>query len=201
MLKVGLTGGIGAGKTACGLIFEALGIPIYNSDFRAKILMTENAGVVEAITTLFGPESYLKDGSLNRPHLASIIFKDKDLLNKMNSIVHPAVRDDFSNWCLNQTDVPYIMQESALLFETGSYHFFDKVIVVYADNEIRIKRVIDRDGVTKINVLDRINKQLPQKGKIEKADYTINNSGKRSIVKQVVNIHLAILNSTHVNRA
>lgn len=189
MLKVGLTGGIGVGKTYCANIFGVFDIPIYNSDIQAKQLMMTSESLKTGIMESFGLESYNEDGTLNRGYLASIIFKDKEALGKMNSLVHPAVREDFINWCGTQQAQSYIIQEAALIFETGNYKSFDKLIVVDAPLDLRIERVMSRDNATKESILDRIGKQKPQEEKVALADYVINNDGTSSILKQVFDIH------------
>lgn len=193
MIKVGLTGGIGVGKTVCADIFSLLGVPIYNSDIEAKLIMINDEAVRDAIKEIFGAKSYHEDGSLNRGHLASLIFHDKLLMAKMNGIVHPAVREHFRKWCDINQDHKYIIQESALIFETGSYKTFDKVILVHAEEEIRIHRVMKRDNTTEEEVMARIRKQLPQEEKLEFADYVIINNNKRPLIKQIMNIHIDLM--------
>ena len=169
---VGITGGIGAGKSICTYIFEELGIPAYSSDQRAKSLMITDQAIIDGITQLFGEESYLEDGTLNRSHLSNLIFKDSALLKSMNEIVHPAVRKDFMDWAMdNLQRAPYVIQESALLFETGSYKIFSKTILVDAPVELRISRVMARDLSTREQVMDRMSKQLPSAEKRKLADY------------------------------
>ena len=194
MIKVGLTGGIGVGKTVCADIFSLLGVPVYNSDIEAKLIMITDEVVKDAIKEIFGLKSYNEDGTLNRGHLASLIFSDKLLLAKMNGIVHPAVREHFRKWCKDNQDHKYIIQESALIFETGSYKSFDKVILVHAAEEVRIKRVMKRDSTSEEEVLARIKKQLPQEEKLEFADYVIINNSKRPLIKQIMNIHIDLMN-------
>lgn len=192
-LVIGLTGGIGAGKTTCAAIFKELGVPIYYSDERAKEIMNTDHGLRAKLIDTFGNESYLSDGSLNRGHLSRLIFQDQGNIAKINAIVHPAVRNDFMKWCLSNTDNNYLLQESALLFETGSYKHFAKNILVDASEVVRIERVSKRDQITEQQVRDRMSKQLPSADKRKLADYIIENDGNNSLVKQVVEIHLEIL--------
>lgn len=194
MIKVGLTGGIGVGKTVCADIFSLLGVPIYNSDNEAKLIMVQDEDVKYAIKDIFGSKSYNGDGTLNRGHLASLIFSDKLLLAKMNDIVHPAVREHFRKWVKKNQQQKYIIQESALIFETGSYKSFDKIILVHAAEEVRIERVIKRDKSSEEEVLARMKKQLPQEEKLEFADYVIINDNKRPLIKQIMNIHIDLMN-------
>lgn len=191
---IGLTGGIGSGKTLCAKIFEELGVPVYYSDERAKRIMIENEKVIQAISQLLGQDAYQTNGLLNREYIASKIFSDEALLSQMNGIVHPAVRDDFMAWGAQQLKSnSYIMQESALMYETGSYRLFDKIILVDAPVEIRISRVMKRDSTTRENVLSRMSKQLPSKDKRQKADFIIENDGQQPIIPQVINLHHVIV--------
>lgn len=185
MLKVGITGGIGSGKTTVCKIFELLGIPVYYADDRAKLLMTENEAVVTEVKKAFGEEAYFKDGSLNRSYLSSIVFKDEEQLKRLNSIVHPAVYLDGESWHAAQKDVPFTLKEAALFFENGSNLLMDKMICVTAPEDLRIQRVIDRDGTTEAAVRARMDKQLPESIKVEGSDYIINNDGSKSLLIQV----------------
>ncbi|MEO1262212.1 MAG: dephospho-CoA kinase [Bacteroidota bacterium] len=193
MLKVGVTGGIGSGKSTICKIFECIGIPVYYADDRAKQLMVDNIKIVDQITEIFGKEAYHEDGSLNRAHLATIVFNDKEKLNMLNGIVHPAVREDGQNWHQSQQNVPYTIKEAALMIESGNYKSMDEIIVVSAPVELRIQRVIQRDAVTRQAVMARIDKQLPEPERLAFADYVIVNDGKKSIVQQVWDIHQELL--------
>ena len=195
MKLVGLTGGIGAGKSIVGQLFRILGVPVYDSDSEAKRIMLEDAFVRKELIELFGARAYLKSGHLNRRHLSKKVFTDPLLLKKMNAIVHPAVRSDFINWSSQWLDKPYIIQESALLYEIGAQSFFDAIIVVDAPEELRIKRVMMRDLVSREDVMNRIDNQMPAREKAEKADYLVPNDGKRSIIKAVLDIHKVLVDS------
>ena len=188
-LRVGITGGIGSGKTTVCKIFECLGVPVYYADDRAKTLMTENENVVKKVRMLFGPEAYQKDGRLNRSYIAAIVFEDKRKLQSLNSIVHPAVFEDGERWNACQSDVPYTLKEAALLFESGGHKFLDKIITVFAPVELRIERVMLRDGVSKEAVLTRMKNQMPEDEKIRLADFVIHNDGMQSLIQQVWQIH------------
>jgi len=192
-LKIGLTGGIGSGKTRCAELFQQLGIPVYFSDARAKAIMNTDEQLRAQIKEVFGEESYLSDGSLNRGHLSRLIFQDNANISKINAIVHPAVRNDFIHWCEENKQSPYVLQESALLFETGSYKSFDKIILVDAPEDLRIDRVMARDGITENQVRERISKQLPSAEKRQLAHFIIENESNSGLLKQVIEIHLAIL--------
>ncbi|MGB0862155.1 MAG: dephospho-CoA kinase [Saprospiraceae bacterium] len=188
-MKIGITGGIGSGKTTICKIFEVLGIPVYYADDRAKRLMVENEILKKGIIELFGKNAYLENGELNRAHIAGIAFKDANILKALNNLVHPAVHKDANEWADAQTDAPYSLREAALIFEGGGYKLLDKVITVFAPKEVRIERVMARDKVDKAAVEARISKQMPDEEKIKLADFVIINDGKTSLVEQVVKIH------------
>lgn len=191
MLKIGITGGIGSGKTTICKIFEKLDIPVYYADDRAKGLMVENEELIDNIKTLFGVESYLENGQLNRAHIANIVFNDQAKLKQLNGLVHPAVHQDANNWAAEQAqkNVPYALREAALIFEGGGNRYLDKVITVFADKEIRLKRVMARDKSSQAAVEARMNKQMPEEEKIKLADFVIYNNGTESLEEQVLKIH------------
>ncbi len=187
MIKVGITGGIGSGKSTVARIFETLHIPVYYADERAKWLMNNNQKVMHSIEDVFGRESYI-NGALNREHIAHLVFNDQDLLARLNAIVHPAVQQDALYWHQQQTS-PYTLQEAALFFENGSYASLDKIILVTADKELRIERVMKRNGFTRHEVLSRMNNQWEDDEKRAKSDFEIINNHQQSLVDQVVQIH------------
>lgn len=193
MLHVGITGGIGSGKTTVCKIFEALGIPVYYADDRAKWLMEHRETLVRGIRELFGDEAYTPEGRLNRPWIAAQAFQDPELLNRLNQLVHPAVAEDGLNWQQAQTGVPYTLKEAALLYESGSYRLLDKIIVVTAPLELRIQRVMERDQVDRKSVEQRIARQMLEEEKVALADYVIYNDGERSLILQVLDIHRALI--------
>lgn len=188
MKKVGITGGIGSGKTTVCHIFATLGIPVYSADERAKILMTEDDELRAQITHIFGTEAYLADKTLNRKHLSSIVFGDKDKLKALEAVVHPAVHRDGENWHNAQENVPYTLKEAALLIENGSYKEFDEMIMVYTPEETRIERVMVRDKTTREAVEARIKAQMSDEEKVKLCDYVIYNDGKKAI-QQVLEVH------------
>ena len=189
-LKIGVTGGIGSGKTVVCQIFKTLGIPVYNADIQAKVLMTKDRDVKTAIRNNFGDMAYFRDGSLNTDYLSLHVFKQKDLLKILNSIVHPAVGRDFDSWVLNQAGKPYIIKEAALLVEAGSYKSLDHLITVTAPADMKIDRVLKRDKHrTKSDVENIMSNQLDDKEKIAKSKFVIKNDGKTLIVPQVLKIH------------
>lgn len=195
MLKVGITGGIGSGKTTVCKIFETLGIPIYYADDRAKWLMVNSPALQTGIINLFGKESYDEVGQLNRAYIGGIAFKHPKKLQKLNALVHPAVFVDGENWQQEQMilQAPYTLKEAALLYESGSHKFLDKMIVVTAPEALRIERVMKRDGLDKTAVQDRIARQMPEEEKVAQADYIINNDGQQLLIPQVLDIHQQLL--------
>jgi dephospho-CoA kinase len=195
MLKVGITGGIGSGKTTVCKVFETLGIPIYYADDRAKILMNTDEFLVTEITKIFGEQAYLSIGELNRPHIASIAFSDKNVLQKLNALVHPVVHRDSEKWFLEQQNVPYVLKEAALHFETGGYKMLDKMITVFAPKKVRIERVMKRDKRTVEEVEARINNQMPDSEKVKLADFVIYNDGSQSLIQQIYTIHQSLIKS------
>lgn len=192
-LRIGITGGIGSGKTTVCKIFEVLGVPVYYADDRAKNMMVEDVRVKSEILALLGAEAYFSDGSLNRRFISSVVFNDTEKLNGLNAIVHPAVFQDSERWQDKYTDVPYTLKEAALLFESGSFKSLDKVMMVYAPAEIRIERVMKRDGFSRQQIEARMNQQLPDEEKMRLSDFVIFNDGSQSLVKQVWEIHHKIL--------
>lgn len=189
MYHLGITGGIGSGKTTVCKIFETLGIPIYYADERAKHLMSHDPALVAGIIELFGIEAFLEPHILNRAHIAQVAFNDKEKLTQLNALVHPAVAKDGMAWQAAQKDVPYTLKEAALLYESGSYRSLDKIIVVTAPLELRIQRVIARDGAKREDVEARISKQMPEEEKVKRADFVIYNDGQQALLPQVIGIH------------
>lgn len=194
MLKVGITGGIGSGKTTVCKIFEVLGIPVFYADPEAKNIMIKDEVLIAGIKETFGEESYFSDGTLNNKHLAGIVFNNEAELKKLNALVHPAVFRGFDNW---EKQIPsntsYTLKEAALLFESGSYKMCDINILVTAPTEVKIARVIQRDGISEEQVKARMDKQLPDEEKIRLADYLIINDEKNSLIEQVQGLHKQFL--------
>lgn len=170
---VGLTGGIGSGKSTVAKMFSALGVPIYDSDKEAKHLMNSDRELMQSIRSLFGEAAYDKK-TLNRTFIASQVFKDRNLLKRLNKIVHPAVRNHFMDWA-SQQNYFYVMQETALIFENKMEANYEKIILVTSPIETRINRVVKRDDVARDAVISRIENQLPDSEKIVKSDFVINN--------------------------
>ena len=190
-MRVGLTGGIGSGKSTVAGFFRELGVPVYNSDSRARELMEENDQLRRAISGLLGPEAFLGP-ALNRQYIASRVFKDKTLLGRLNELVHPLVKKDFITWAERQK-TPYVLQEAAILFENGAYKAFDAMILVTAPKETRIQRVMERDSVSRESVTERMKNQWETSRKIPLADYVIENLDLENTRREVARIHSELL--------
>lgn len=191
MKIIGLTGGIGSGKSTVGAMFQKLGVPVYNSDDQAKLLMNTSKKIKEQLIALFGKEAYV-DNELNRGFIAKKVFNDSDLLSQLNAIVHPAVRRDFNRWSKKQK-APYVIQETALLFENKAQELYDKTIVVVAPKELRIERLLKRDQTTKEQIESRMKNQLDDATKLKLADYSIENIEIERTRSKVQKIHQCIL--------
>ncbi len=189
MLKVGVTGGIGSGKSMVCRIFEIIGTPVYNADQRAKELQEESKDVKDQIEQRFGASIYDKVGCLRKKRLADIVFNDEEALQDLNAIVHPAVAEDFKGWIKNYSEKSYIVKEAALIFEAGSDRQLDKVITVSAPRSLRIHRIKKRDEVSEQAVKNRMKRQWPSTYKEKKADFVIYNDEKQSVIRQVWQIH------------
>ena len=185
MLKVGITGGIGSGKSTITSLFHDLGVPIYNSDERAKWLLSNDVDLMDQIKILFGQESY-SNNKLNRAHIANIVFQDNDMLKQLNAIVHPLVKIDFENWLLLQKKEPLVIKEAAILIESGAYKELDVLIVVLADKKTRIKRVINRDNVSKEEVEKRMETQISDSERLKFANFSVDNNTDQSNLKMLV---------------
>lgn len=191
MLKVGITGGIGAGKSVVCRVFTTLGIPVFDADSAAKMLMENDAGVKAGISALFGGDIYTGD-ILDRERLAAKVFAEPMLLQQLNAIVHPATIEYGRKWMAAQT-APYAIKEAAILFESGSHKEMDLVIGVFAPQALRMKRVLQRPGMTREKVLQRMANQMSDEEKIKLCDYSITNDGVEALIPQVVALHKTIL--------
>lgn len=201
MLKVGITGGIGSGKTTVCKLFEALGVAVYYADDRAKYLMQHEHFLIDQLKQNFGEEIYTQ-GQLNRTLLAQKVFGHKEQLALLNSLVHPVVFRDTERWYQEQlvNKSAYVLKEAALLVETGAYKMLDKLIVVSAPLAVRLQRVVERDNVAEAEVMQRINNQLPEAKKIELADYIVeNNSDMEGLKTQVAQIHQQLIEQAKHN--
>lgn len=193
MLKIGITGGIGTGKSTIARIFEVLGIPVFYADAAAKTVMNEDTELRQGIINTFGAQAYLEDGALNRKFIAHIVFNDNKQLQKLNSLVHPAVFRAFDVWAEAHADAPYLMKEAALLFESGSYKKFDHTILVKSLETLRIQRVMQRDNVPEEQVKLRIQRQLPDEEKEKLADFILINDEQCLLIPQVIALHCIFL--------
>ena len=186
MMVVGVTGGIGSGKSFVCRVFESLGVPVYYADDRAKDLYHENEGLKREVIDLFGPDAYVA-GRLNRAHLSDLVFNDSDLLAKLNQLVHPLVKQDFEDWLAKQSSA-YVIKEAAILIESGAYKEVDQIVVIDAPEDVRIARVMHRDGVEEEKVRERISKQFSSEKRNEYANYLIINDGRNPVIPQVIEL-------------
>ena len=187
MLKIGITGGIGSGKSTVCRVFSVMGIPVFEADKIARNLMDTDEEIHEKLVRLFRAAVYLPDQTVNRKYLAGIVFKDPSLLTKLNEIVHPVVRKTFFDWCERQKS-PYIIHEAAILFESGFYKMMDKTITVVTSENERIHRVMKRDGITIELVKERITNQWSDEERIKLADFVIGNNDDQLIIPQIIEI-------------
>jgi dephospho-CoA kinase len=193
MLKIGITGNIGSGKTTVSRIFEVLGVPVFYADDQAKTVMTTDNTLISGIKDAFGQDAYFADGSLNRKFLAGIVFNDPAKLDQLNGLVHPAVFRAFDSWAAGFPAAPYMLKEAALLFESDSYQYCDQTIIVTAPLEIRIARVMARDGLSRDEILSREKRQLTQEKKMALADHIINNDDTELVIPRVLELHRLFL--------
>ena len=188
MLKIGITGGIGTGKSMVCRIFELLQIPVYDSDLRAKHVMAHNEVLKQELIQAFGPETFNEQG-LNRVYLGSLVFPDPEKLALLNRLVHPHVKQDFIDWAAAQ-NAPYVLKEAALMFETEAWRQVDQMITVFAPLEVRLERLQKRDTHrTKADILHIIGKQLPEEEKVKRADHVIYNDDSQLVIPQVLKLH------------
>ncbi|MEY8848703.1 dephospho-CoA kinase [Psychroserpens sp. XS_ASV72] len=191
MIIVGLTGGIGSGKTTVSQLFKGYGVPVYIADKEAKLLMNHSEELKQKLIVLFGTEAY-KNQELNRAYIASKIFKDKHLLDQMNAIVHPEVGAHFKGWLKTQ-ETPYVIKEAAIIFEQNMQSEYDLIITVIADEDERIKRVVNRDKSNSEKVKAIIKNQLSDSEKAKQSDFVIVNNHLETLENQVAKIHKSIL--------
>jgi dephospho-CoA kinase len=191
MLRIGLTGGIGSGKTTVAKIFELLGVPVYYADDETKRIMNENEGLKAAIKKQFGEESYT-NGELNRPFLATKVFSDPYQLEILNSLTHPVTINDAANW-MNLQKRPYVIKEAALIFESGAVEHLDYVIGVYAPEALRVKRAMERNNVSREDVIKRMNRQLDEEIKMRLCDFILKNDEQDLLIPQVISLHSKLL--------
>lgn len=193
---VGITGGIGSGKSIVTKIFSLLGVPIYDADSRAKWLMENDAELIHSIKDAFSDKAYLENGKLNRPWLASEVFSNPEKTELINSLVHPRVGEDGKQWVAANANHPYLVKEAALMYESGSYKELDFIVAVYAPERIRIRRVLLRDvNRSSEDVKYIIARQMPDEEKKKKAHAVIVNDDQRLVIPQVISLHKQLLKS------
>lgn len=187
MIKLAITGGIGCGKSVVSRIMEIAGVPVYDCDSRAKSLMVSDASIVKSLKKMFGDECYREDGSLNRQYVASCIFTNKTNIERMNALVHPAVKKDFQQWAVRQySDV--VAVETAILYESGMIDTVDKVLVVWAGRETAIARTMSKSGMSRMQVEDRMRNQMTTDDLLLLSDYSIYNDGDNPLVPEVLEL-------------
>ena len=189
--KLGITGGIGSGKTSVCRVFNVLRVPVFSADREAQLIMETDNTIIKSINSIAGKDLYI-NGNLDRMALAKIIFNDNTLLEKVNLLVHPAVFDRFSHWVLEQT-TPYVIMEAAILFESGASKFVDRVATVVAPVVQRVERVIHRNKLSREQVMERMRNQMDDETRIRLSDYVISNSENDMIIPAILKIHDDIL--------
>ena len=194
MIKVGITGGIGSGKTTVCKVFQILGVPIYFADIRAKVILDTNEEVKLKIINCFGNELLSDSGFVDRIKLAAFVFNSKEKLEKLNAILHPLVQIDFENWLKQHATYNYILKEAAILFESGSFKNLDSIITVIAPLDLRISRVMFRDDISKSQIESRIDKQISDEEKIKRSQFVIYNNEEEFLIPQILKIHKQLLN-------
>lgn len=193
MLKIGITGNIGSGKTTVSKVFELLGVPVFYADAAAREVMTSDAELIAGLKLQFGNQAYFEDGSLDRKYIAAKVFTDAAELSKLNALVHPAVFRSFNSWAKRYSNMDYVIKEAAILFESGSYKLCDHSVIVTAPLGLRLERIIARDDITKQEAETRNARQMPEEEKIKLADFRINNDDTALVIPQVLEIHRQIL--------
>lgn len=186
-IRIGLTGGIGSGKSVVSRLLEVMGIPVYISDIEARRLMVSDEGIRRKLTLLLGEEVYI-GGNLNKPLLASYLFGSAEHAAPVNAIVHPRVKDDFRLWCSARSERPWVGMESAILLEAGFREEVDKVVMVYAPLDVRIQRIVSRDASSRELIEQRIRHQMDDEEKRKMADYVIVNDGNSPLISQVLTL-------------
>lgn len=197
MLKIGITGGIGSGKSTVAKLFEVLGIPVYYADDAAKQLMNDNDALKQQVQNEFGIEAYT-NGKLNRKYIADIVFANPEKLELLNSLVHPATLKDAEEW-MNKQTTPYTIKEAALIFESGAQEQLDYVIGVFSPTPLRIQRTMQRDNISREEVMARMNKQIDETIKMRLCDFVITNDEQQMVIPQVLALHQNLLMQAEIN--
>ncbi|MBK9637233.1 MAG: dephospho-CoA kinase [Bacteroidetes bacterium] len=199
MLRVGITGGIGSGKTTVCKIFQALGISVFDADRSAKWMMAENAALKNQLIDHFGPATFSVDGTLDRNYLAQIVFNKEEELIQLNQLVHPFVLLDYESWLLNIPKAPYSIREAAILLESGTYKDLNVIILVDAPDNLRIKRVIQRDKRSESEVQSIISRQWSMEKKRKFASFIIQNNEKEFLIPQILHLHELLISQSEHN--
>ncbi|WP_371135197.1 dephospho-CoA kinase [Daejeonella sp.] len=193
MLKIGITGGIGSGKTTVCKVFELLNVPVFYADDVAKSIMHTDQALKSGILDAFGANSYTSKGELNRTYISSIVFNDKLELEKLNALVHPAVFRAFDTWVSGHKNAPYVIKEAALLYESDAYKMCNQSILVISPIETRISRVKARDGISSEDIQLRMDRQFSDEQKMKYADHILNNDEKQLLIPQIIELHQQFL--------
>ncbi len=192
MIKVGITGNIGSGKSTVCRIFETLGIPVFYADMEARMLYFEK-DIKNSVEELFGVEVFTKEGEVDTKALAKVVFSDKKALEKINAVIHPAVMRRYNQWLEKHKDAPYTLHEAAVLFENNLQTLFDKIICITAPEDVRLLRVVNRDNVSRKDVIKRMKNQWSDERKASLSDFVIVNDGQRFLIPQIMKIHNGLL--------
>jgi dephospho-CoA kinase len=195
-LQVGVTGGIGSGKSMVCRLFACLGIPVYDADSKAKLITTTNPEIRQKITGLLGENAYLPDGSYNRAYVSSKVFKDSELLTSLNAIIHPAVLRDTEQWVNNHIGFPYVIKEAALMNKAGQGNSLDFVVVVDAPAELRVKRILERDKRAESEIKAIIARQVSDADRKQIADFLVHNDQNSALIPQVLELHARFISTT-----
>lgn len=187
MIQLGITGGIGSGKSTLCKVLEKLGIPVYYADEEAKMIL-DSSSIQKKIINSFGKNVLDDGGKLDRKKLAALVFSENKKLEKLNSLIHPAVAKHYAAWVKSKSKNKIVAKEAAILFESGSYKQMDKIVCVYAPKELRIKRAMERGNATREEILNRIKKQIPEKEKMRRSDFVIYNDEKKMMLPQVLKL-------------
>ena len=193
MIKIGITGGMGAGKSLVCKVFKVFGIPVFDADTVAKKIISNDGSIKDKLISHFGPGVYFNDGTLNKAQLAAVIFNDNKQLKYINSLVHPLVFKAFDKWAEQFKNTDYVLHETAILFESGADVHVDKTIVVTAPIDLRIKRILKRDGISRSEIESRLENQWEQSRIVELADMEIVNDGKKLLIPQIWDLHNRII--------
>lgn len=200
MLKIGLTGGIGSGKSTVARIFELLKIPVYRSDLEARRLMQEDPHLISSIRRLFGDKAYESSGQLNRSYIASKVFSDSEALEQLNALVHPVTIADSETWA-EQQQAPYVIKEAALMFESYAFHYLDAVVGVSAPRALRIQRCMKRDHSSRDSIVKRMEAQMDDDIKLRLCDFVIVNNDQELVIPQVLSLHQRFIDQSHSQKS